>query len=427
MRLWDWRTGRLACPPMENDDEVHHAAFTRDGRWGLAACRDGFVRIWDLHLGTRVGPPIATTAISRAGAFNVALTPNGRTAVIGTGEANFHVIDLTDLLATDGHGAADLGTLAELTTGHQVDAGNLGRLTEVEWLARCARSESTLPASAGDPATPVEAQASTSGNIAARLDRALLAAARGDWSTAAPAFAALIRETPRDASLVRKIGNVQTLHARWADAASTYAQILQLDSINDNDAYHYAALLLETGAVDAYRRHCRWILDQYGKSSDRGIGRRLGKACLIASLPGPDQDQALRWANIAADESIQEKQFVSIAYFVKSLAEYRAERPEQAITWTDRIVAEKLDRGWQNEAPPRAIRLLAQLRLGHRDEARRQLGKLREDERTRAPKPGSNAFGQHWVDRLFTNALLREAESALRSTSAPAGASGSPR
>jgi hypothetical protein len=146
-------------------------------------------------------------------------------------------------------------------------------------------------------------------------------------------------------------------------------------------------------------------------------GRRLGKVCLIAALPGPDQDEAIRWAESAADESIRRKAVLAAAYLNKCLIEYRAGRPEGALAGANRMAQEKLLGNWQFEAPARLVRSLAQLRLGHRDEARGELEAVRTLERTRIPRPGSSEFGRNWGDWLVMDVLRREAEQALRDDS----------
>ena len=122
---------------MNHGDEVYGVAVTPDGRWGLTACRDGYVRIWDLHLAKQVGPPIAAVTQPEVRfAFNIAITPDGRRAVVGTNDPSLLSLDLSDLDADDGLSVDDLAYPAEVASGLHVDAGNLSNLTTEEWVER---------------------------------------------------------------------------------------------------------------------------------------------------------------------------------------------------------------------------------------------------------------------------------------------------
>jgi WD40 repeat protein len=113
-----------------------------------------------------------------------------------------------------------------------------------------------------------------------------------------------VRDARQDLPLLRQIGEAQARQARWVKAAATYGRIQELGSLDHWDAYRYAVLLPQSGDVDGYRRHRKWILDHFRQTKDVAIARRLSKACLIVPLPGRDQDEAASWAVAAADESI---------------------------------------------------------------------------------------------------------------------------
>lgn len=50
-QLWNWQTKQLVCPPMDHPDEVMDVSLTPDARWGLTACLDGKVRLWEFTTG----------------------------------------------------------------------------------------------------------------------------------------------------------------------------------------------------------------------------------------------------------------------------------------------------------------------------------------------------------------------------------------
>ena len=46
VRVWDWRAGRLACPPFEHAKDAMAATFTPDGRWVLSVGVEGTARAY---------------------------------------------------------------------------------------------------------------------------------------------------------------------------------------------------------------------------------------------------------------------------------------------------------------------------------------------------------------------------------------------
>jgi WD40 repeat protein len=59
-RLWDWKAGVLACPPLKHPDEVFAGWVLPDGRHAVTACRgtSGTLHVWELTTGKPVAPPL---------------------------------------------------------------------------------------------------------------------------------------------------------------------------------------------------------------------------------------------------------------------------------------------------------------------------------------------------------------------------------
>jgi WD40 repeat protein len=135
VRVWDWRTGRLACPPFEHPDETRDAAFTPDGGRVLTACIAGFARAWDWRTGKPVTPPLPVEGRP----LDLAITPDGRRAIVGGFVTALAVLDLADL-APDARDDPDLLVLrAELASGRRLHEGGETNLTLAEWLERWRR------------------------------------------------------------------------------------------------------------------------------------------------------------------------------------------------------------------------------------------------------------------------------------------------
>jgi WD40 repeat protein len=132
VRVWDWRAGRLVCPPFEHTKEAVAAVFTPDGAWVLSASDDGTVRAWDWRTGKPITPalPVAPESV------NIDVTPDGRHAVA----AGFHdaltVLDLSALAPTAVDPAASC-RWAELLAGQRLhEGGGTVNLSADEWLER---------------------------------------------------------------------------------------------------------------------------------------------------------------------------------------------------------------------------------------------------------------------------------------------------
>jgi hypothetical protein len=252
------------------------------------------------------------------------------------------------------------------------------------------------------------------------LDWARLGQPDAAYADLVVASALTNRDARQHLPLLRQIGEAQARQARWAKAAVTYGRVRELGSLDHWDAYRFALLLPQSGDLDGYRRHRKWILDHFRQTKDMAIARRLSKACLIVPLPGPDQDEALRWAMAAADESIRQQQVLPSAYLNKSLSEYRAGHIEQAVAWADKLIPKRGNGDWIFVLPARLVRSMAELQLGHRDASQWELAQAREFDRLVTPKVGSTEFGQYVVDRCICDCLFREAEKELLENGFPA-------
>jgi serine/threonine protein kinase/WD40 repeat protein len=142
-RYWDWHAGKLACPPMANHNEALDVAITPDGHFALTAVSGRpDMHLWDLTTGRSVAPPVRLGFGDGGWCHSLALTPNGRRALVGffstrTGD-DLAVVDLQTLLSPGSTPTADLALLAELATAQRIELGDLSGLTTDQWLRRWA-------------------------------------------------------------------------------------------------------------------------------------------------------------------------------------------------------------------------------------------------------------------------------------------------
>ncbi len=132
VRVWDWRIGRLVCPPFEHGKEALAAIFTPDGRWVLSASIDGTARAWDWRTGKPVTPPLQIEGEP----LSIVVTPDGKHVVVGGSQPSLAVLDLGELGRTDSDPAA-LCRWAELLAGQRLhEGGGPVNLSADEWLDR---------------------------------------------------------------------------------------------------------------------------------------------------------------------------------------------------------------------------------------------------------------------------------------------------
>lgn len=141
VRYWDWKAGKLACPPMAHEDETHDAMITPDGRYALTAMSGRpEIHFWELKTGRRVAPPVRLGLSDRGFCLRFALSPDGRRLFVcffgGASDTNLAVVDLDSILSPSRVSSADLALLAELTMAQRIELGDLSGLTIDQWLDR---------------------------------------------------------------------------------------------------------------------------------------------------------------------------------------------------------------------------------------------------------------------------------------------------
>ena len=137
-RYWDWQSGKLACPPMSNGDEVNGLAITADGRRAVIAVRGKThpVQFWDLTTGKRFAPTVNVSAPPTEFLSAVVMTPDGRRALASAQASALAIIDLDLLFQPDSTRREGLQRLAELASGTQMALGDVSRLDRDQWQRR---------------------------------------------------------------------------------------------------------------------------------------------------------------------------------------------------------------------------------------------------------------------------------------------------
>src|SRR5689334_7965441 len=96
-RVWDWRTGKLAGPPMTHAGEVQDVRFLNADRWALTktsvghmvTSRENAVQVWDWREGKALTP---SRRLISAWGSQLGVSNDGRRIVLGdTASARLHV------------------------------------------------------------------------------------------------------------------------------------------------------------------------------------------------------------------------------------------------------------------------------------------------------------------------------------------------
>jgi tetratricopeptide (TPR) repeat protein len=202
----------------------------------------------------------------------------------------------------------------------------------------------------------------------------------------------------------------------WEKAAADYGQVMMLDPNDDWYWYPTAALRLQLGDTEGYRRICRDVLVRFGNRTQ--LAERISKTCLLI----PDAVSDLGEVFTIADRAVTgTEQHPYYRWFVQAegLAEYRAGHDAGAVAWLARF-SPQAD-GIHSDAAAFSILAMAQHRLSRAEAAREALGHARTILTEKMPDPGAGrpfsadfpfrATDAH--DWLHAAILFREAEAVV--------------
>ena len=210
----------------------------------------------------------------------------------------------------------------------------------------------------------------------------------------------------RRANLLARVG-------RFEEAAADYGRAAELDPGDHWRWYLRGCLLAYTSQSDAYREHCRKMLDQFGGDTDIYVADRTAKVCLV--LPGVTGDLArqLRLVNVAGAPGVNVGYLTSSFRLLKGMAEYRQGHFGQAVDWL-----EKSRRAFPDGSPASATTILllamAHHRLGHAEQALALLGEAHGVMEQKLPKAGEEDLQSSIIeDWLICHVIRREAEALI--------------
>jgi uncharacterized protein HemY len=170
--------------------------------------------------------------------------------------------------------------------------------------------------------------------------------------------------------------------------------------VNPWISYRHIVSLVEAGNRAGVRRVCEDLLKRFGKTTDPAQANIVAWCCVLVPDAVADRETPIRLAEAAlARWSEGEK---SDVLNTLGAALYRAGRFEEAIR---HLNESSQTRGGEHVPRGYAFLALAHHRLGHRDESKRWLDKLRDYQ--------SHQVSNFSWDNLEIDILRREAESLI--------------
>jgi WD40 repeat protein/tetratricopeptide (TPR) repeat protein len=239
--------------------------------------------------------------------------------------------------------------------------------------------------------------------------------AKGQWDKGLELLDRGIKEArfkAEEVTLLLRRGVLRARLGRWKSAAEDYRRVLELDPDAHDGWYELAAVLLQLGDRDGYRRQCREMLRRFGRTTDPYEAERTAKACLI--VPGTIADskqlvQLIEQALVGTEKQWGHPWFL----LSRGIAECRAGRPQQAI--------ESIHKGREllPNAPPvyealgRLFLAMSYHQLKEEGKARELLGEAAKIMDNQLPKADSGDLGDSWLDWVFCHEVRREAEALI--------------
>jgi tetratricopeptide (TPR) repeat protein len=368
---------------------VWSVAFSPDGQTLLTGSQDTMARLWDAATCQPIGPPLPHSS----DVWMVAFSPDGRFLLT----RDSGVTRLSDAPAPLPEYVPRLAAWVASATGLELDErGSIRVLDHAARLERRRRLEQLGGPPPADPAT--------------RLDPILFGpdpAARGDawkergeWDRAEAAYSEGIRARPLNRSVRDALARLHAERGHLDRAAATFANAVRQVPDDAGLRHQWGLALLGSGDRAGWRNATAALLDRFDGTINPRTANQVARACASGPEAVTDLGVPVRLAEAAvqgADESLK-------VYALSTLgaALYRAGRCDEAIR---RLGEGNRLRGEEGLPSAWPFLAMAHHRLGHRDEARRWLDRLR------ARQPGTDR-AQFW-DELEIRLLGSEAEAMI--------------
>jgi eukaryotic-like serine/threonine-protein kinase len=257
-------------------------------------------------------------------------------------------------------------------------------------------------------------EAAKSQQMAAYMANLAQALARGELSEVEQVVSEILppppEHNPGRADWLRFRGELWARIGRWKEAAADFSKLVELEPANHEWHHFLAALLVQSGDLEAYRRHCARVVERFLKTNDPVVAERMAKDCLILPSSGANLDAV---ASMIDSTLVANPDHWATGFFqfVKGLSEYRQGNFASAVQWTQKALEKPKEFDFR-DAQAYLVLAMAHHQLNQADEARAAFAQGKAVIETR-PKPGSGGLGVDWNDWLIVHALAREAQALI--------------
>jgi tetratricopeptide (TPR) repeat protein len=211
--------------------------------------------------------------------------------------------------------------------------------------------------------------------------------------------------------VMRARGNILARRGQWEQAAADFNLALELHSVSPT-VQLLAAAHLQNGSLEACRAICQRGIDLHRESTNSEAAQRIAITCLV--LPRGTEMEAL---SKITDTAMTHPNALSSPAFLltKGLAEYRQDHFDGAVDWSERALAcpPGTNSMWVN-VQAYAVKAMAQCQLQQTNAAQSSLGRAMELANGESSKLPGGDLGAQWLERVYAEALMREAEAFLR-------------
>jgi tetratricopeptide (TPR) repeat protein len=195
----------------------------------------------------------------------------------------------------------------------------------------------------------------------------------------------------------------------WDKAAAEFARGLAVYPDEHWNWYRSGPLWVQLGDLEAYRRHCRSVLDLFASTTNGYVAERTAKLCFLVPDLLPDDPRPATLADTAVSAAPDFCWFL----LAKAMAEYRAGEFQDALTGFERAKQAQSNNAY-SLAIINLFLAMSHHRLGHADAARDRLAEGVQIIDKQLPKTGSGDVGEGWHDWLMCQLVRREAETLVR-------------
>jgi WD40 repeat protein/serine/threonine protein kinase/tetratricopeptide (TPR) repeat protein len=421
VKVWDATTGQEILTLKVHTMPVVSVAWCSDGRRIASASEDGIVKVWESQ-------PVAEDVLHRrelvSRVFSLFAEIGSREGVLAELGKDVRLSEADRQFASEAAQTFSDLEIQQIRVQRIVKQAQT-HTEEKQWkeaaetYARAAelkREDSYLWLESGRAAANIEEWEQVAQAFAKALallpedpsstaGRASPCVELAEWDKA---FARVVELRPKDQTLWLGRARYHAKRSQWEQAAADFARAVALKPPHYHWIEHACALLL-TGHGDTYRQFCATAGEQADKSVEPFTAYILARTCALSPDSGVEPERIVTWARQAVTADRRRAEYLHAL----SAALYRAGQFTQVIDTLE-------DAGDRMAISDQLILAMTHFRLGHADEAHKQLDNAISDLEAMRPKSAENPVELPSADWMEAHIMCREARALIGEKAPPA-------